>query len=139
MKLVFSPTALLALLLIVLTGCAGPGLEHYRKFVVADKSKPILHRPTKGVRVTYVGVNGYLMESANATVLVDPYFTRIPPLTYLTSHHLQPNKVRIEWAMKQLPQHIDLILVTHAHPDHIYEQVGCIGLLPPVDNAVNRA
>src|ERR1041385_8269884 len=104
-------------LLLLLVGCAGPGLERYKNFVHADV--PVA--PESGVRVTYLGVNGYLLQSSDATVLVDPYFSRIPLGAYLTSHHLEPDMERVAWGMRHLPMRVDLILVTHAHPDHLFD------------------
>ena len=112
--------AFCASLLLGLTGCVKSGLEPYKNLVRADVPVP----PSAGVRVTYLGVNGYLLQSADATVLVDPYFTRIPPLTYLTSSHLVPDDERIRWGLRQVLRpsaHVDLILVTHAHPDHLFD------------------
>ena len=111
---------LCASLLLGLTGCVKSGLENYKNLVRADVPVP----PSAGVRVTYLGVNGYLLQSADATVLVDPYFTRIPPVPYLTSSHLVPDDERIRWGLRQVlgpSAHVDLILVTHAHPDHIFD------------------
>src|SRR5256885_1663094 len=104
-------------LLFLVAGCAGPGLERYKNLVRWD----VPAAPESDVRVTYLGVNGYLLQSADATVLVDPYFSRIPLGTFLTSHHLEPNMERVAWGMRHLPRHVDLILVTHSHPDHLFD------------------
>ena len=49
--------------------------DSYRALVVSDPdpSKPL---PARGVRVTYLGTNAYLLESRGSTILVDPYFSR---------------------------------------------------------------
>src|SRR5215217_6011795 len=51
--------------------CAG--LRPYSQLVVADPSG----QTRKGVRVTYLGTNGYQFEFAGHAFLVDPYFSRV--------------------------------------------------------------
>jgi L-ascorbate metabolism protein UlaG (beta-lactamase superfamily) len=99
------------------SGCAGPGLVPYKDLIVAD----VPERPSSGVRVTYLGVNGYLLQSHDATVLVDPYFSRVSAGRYLFSRNLQPDEERIRWGERYLPSHVDLILVTHGHCDHLFD------------------
>lgn len=98
------------------TGCAGPGIGKFKDTVVADV--PV--SPDSGVRVTYLGVNGYLLQSNDATVLVDPFFSRPPLRNYLVGE-VTPNKSRIDWAMRSFPATVDLILVTHGHIDHLLD------------------
>jgi L-ascorbate metabolism protein UlaG (beta-lactamase superfamily) len=109
-------TLLLAACLGFLTSCAGPGIGKYKDAVVADV--PV--SPESGVRVTYLGVNGYLLQSSEATVLVDPFFSR-PPLRRYLSGEVKPDKSRIDWAMRSFPATVDLILVTHGHIDHLLD------------------
>src|SRR5215210_3913454 len=58
----------------ILCGCAGSSFGPQKDLLVSD---PPPASDTTGVRVTYLGTNGYLLESRNTVVLVDPYFTRI--------------------------------------------------------------
>ncbi|HSI62219.1 MAG TPA: MBL fold metallo-hydrolase, partial [Candidatus Saccharimonadia bacterium] len=101
----------------LLAGCAGPGIGKYKDVVVAD----VPTSPESGVRVTYLGVNGYLLQSADATVLVDPFFSRPPASTYVFAGEVKPDKSRIDWAMRSFPATVDLILVTHGHIDHLLD------------------
>ncbi|RBP48236.1 L-ascorbate metabolism protein UlaG (beta-lactamase superfamily) [Roseimicrobium gellanilyticum] len=109
-------TLLLAACFGFLTNCAGPGIGKYKDAVVADV--PV--SPESGVRVTYLGVNGYLLQSSDATVLVDPFFSRPPLRNYLVGE-VKPNKDRIDWGMRSFPATVDLILVTHGHIDHLLD------------------
>jgi L-ascorbate metabolism protein UlaG (beta-lactamase superfamily) len=109
-------TLSLAACLGLATSCAGPGIGKYKDAVVADV--PV--SPESGVRVTYLGVNGYLLQSSDATVLVDPFFSR-PPLRKYLSGEVKPDKSRIDWAMRSFPATVDLILVTHGHIDHLLD------------------
>jgi L-ascorbate metabolism protein UlaG (beta-lactamase superfamily) len=109
-----------SLLLACLCQCTGPGLKKYRDFVPGDATSSSA-LPASGVRVTYLGVNGYLLQSRDATVLVDPFFSRMPATSYVFSRNLKPNEGRVNWGMRQLPARADLILVTHGHPDHLFD------------------
>ena len=72
-----------------------------------DAPAPAPPRHTRdGVRVSYHGHACVLIESAEATVLVDP--------TFATATEGTP--ARRSYA--HLPEHIDLVLITHAHADH---------------------
>jgi L-ascorbate metabolism protein UlaG (beta-lactamase superfamily) len=99
--------------------CTTDRFERYH--ITADE----LPRPGSGVRITYLGTSGFLLESRDATVLVDPYFTRIGFVDYFTKPAL-PNEARINWAFERLPQRArrpDLVLVTHGHVDHALDAV----------------
>lgn len=104
-------------LLALLCQCAGPGLERYPGAVVAD----VPSAPTSGVRITYLGVNGYLLQSRDATVVVDPFFSRMPLRKYFLDRNVQPDAKRVAWGLQRLPAHVDLILVTHGHCDHLLD------------------
>jgi Predicted Zn-dependent hydrolases of the beta-lactamase fold len=51
----------------------GAGLDHYAQLVVNDSRAT----PRDGVRVTYLGTNGYQFEFKGHALLVDPYFSRV--------------------------------------------------------------
>src|SRR5262245_38988552 len=74
----FCARAMSALLLFGLwaASAACAGLDRYPELLVTD------HRwspepPKQGVRVTYLGTNGYLLESRETALLIDPYFSRV--------------------------------------------------------------
>ena len=128
----------------------GAGLDHYRQFVVNDSRA----MPREGVRVTYLGTNGYQFEFKGHALLVDPYFSRVDLLSVALGSQIQPNASRINDGLRQLAQahawssafrrhgiapesrvnaelrtsytpKVDAILVTHGHFDHLLD-------VPPV-------
>lgn len=102
--------------------CAIAGLQRYADLVVADSS----HRQASanagpGVRVTYLGTNGYQLETGNHALLIDPYFSRVGLMSTLFGQHLRPNEQRIAAGMRHVRENVDIILVTHAHIDHLFD------------------
>lgn len=97
-------------------GCSTPKPD--RSLFVSDAGP---RADSDGVRITYLGVNGYLFESGAGVVLVDPFFTRPPLSTILLNRGLAPDSQRIDEALATLPETIDLILVTHGHYDHLLD------------------
>src|SRR6266571_9568952 len=94
------------LLISAQTLCAG--LERYSQLVVADLS------PAKstggGIRVTYLGTNGFEFESGTHALLVDPYFSRINFSRVALGLPVQPNVHRIYEAMTHLARKVDAIV-----------------------------
>jgi L-ascorbate metabolism protein UlaG (beta-lactamase superfamily) len=109
------------LLLLGLTAQAlGGGLESYRHLVVAD----VPGQARDGVRVTYLGTNGYKLEFRGHALLVDPYFSRVDLLSVAVGSHIQPNLSRIDDGLRHLASgncRMDAILVTHGHFDHVLD------------------
>jgi L-ascorbate metabolism protein UlaG (beta-lactamase superfamily) len=95
------------------------GLEHYSQFVVRDAAAKTLS--PDGVRVTYLGTNGYQFQSAEHALLVDPYFSRVNLSSIVLGARIQPDTDRIEEALKKLAPKADAILVTHGHFDHLLD------------------
>jgi len=109
-----------ALFLLLLT--AAPlfaSLERYQKFVVTNP--PGTQPRHDGVRITYLGTNGYQFETNGHVLLVDPYFSRVSMSDMLFAGSVQPNEERIAEAMKHLAAKADAVLVTHAHIDHLFD------------------
>ena len=101
-----------------LVPAAHAGLERYQDLVLADGN---LHSglPKQGVRVTYLGTNAYLLESRSATLLVDPYFSRMSLLRVALNLRALPKRDLIE---RYLPvRQIDAVIVTHGHIDHLLD------------------
>ena len=96
------------------------GLASYAQFVVSDPGAA----SRDGVRVTYLGTNGYQFESRGHALLVDPYFSRVDLLSVALGSSIQPNASRINDGLHHLAQtlpNVDAILVTHGHFDHLLD------------------
>ena len=107
------------LLLLFLTAhCTAAGLDRYRDLVVADAAR---EQSQRGIRITYLGTNGYQFEVGNHALLVDPYFSRIEMSAMIFRSSIRPDMQRIEGAMKRLASKADAIVVTHGHVDHLFD------------------
>src|SRR6266513_1200415 len=98
----------------------GGGLGSYPYLVVADS--PGAARD--GVRVTYLGTNGYQFEFKGHALLVDPYFSRVDLLSVALGLRIQPNAARINDGLGHVASgncRTDAILVTHGHFDHLLD------------------
>ena len=95
----------------------GAGLGSYSHLVVSDSAA----RPRDGVRVIYLGINGYQFEFKGHALLVDPYFSRVDLLSVALGSRIQPNAARINDGLSHLAPKADAILVTHGHFDHLLD------------------
>jgi len=103
------------------------GLEKYSQFVKADPAPTLAAPPRHGVRITYLGTNGYLIESRDTVLLVDPYFSRQSlSRTALRLEPVRETNLINRWT-RDHPK-IDAVLVTHGHIDHLYD-------VPPIARA----
>jgi len=105
------------LLLVLSANAFGAGLDRYSQLVMSDSGA----NPRNGVRVTYLGTNGYQFEFKNHALLVDPYFSRVDILSVALGARIQPNSSRIADSMRHLAPKVDGILVTHGHFDHLLD------------------
>jgi L-ascorbate metabolism protein UlaG (beta-lactamase superfamily) len=92
------------------------GWADYHAYVQADQTR--IHG---GIRVTYLGVNGYQFECEGHALLVDPYFSRLSAATFLLNRPVEPDAARIDAGMKAVRPRVDAVLVTHAHIDHLLD------------------
>jgi L-ascorbate metabolism protein UlaG (beta-lactamase superfamily) len=105
------------LLLILCTRAFGAGLTPYAKLVASDSRLSW----NNGVRVTYLGTNGYQFTFKGHALLVDPYFSRVDLLSVALGSRIQPNTSRINDGMGHIAPQVDAILVTHGHFDHLLD------------------
>jgi L-ascorbate metabolism protein UlaG (beta-lactamase superfamily) len=106
-----------SLLLILTTQAFGAGLDRYASLVVSDSGA----KTPNGIRVTYLGTNGYQFESKGHALLVDPYFSRVDLLSVALGSRIQSNSSRINDGLAHLARSVDAILVTHGHFDHLLD------------------
>jgi L-ascorbate metabolism protein UlaG (beta-lactamase superfamily) len=95
----------------------GGGLGSYQYVIVTDSPGAARN----GVRVTYLGTNGYQFEFKGRALLVDPYFSRVDLLSVAVGSRIQPDIPRINQGMQHLASKLDAILVTHGHFDHLLD------------------
>ena len=95
----------------------GTGLGSYTELVVSDSATS----PRSGVRVIYLGTNGYQLEFKGHALLIDPYFSRVDLLSVAVGSRIQPDISRIADGMRHLTPRVDAILVTHGHFDHLLD------------------
>lgn len=106
--------------LILFAQLAYAGLEKYPSLIVADKD-PASSPPTDSIRVTYLGVNGFQFETDGHALLVDPYFTRVGLWAGALNERIRSNPDRVSEGLQHVCPHVDAVLVTHAHFDHLLD------------------
>jgi len=67
-----------------------------------------------GARLTWLGTAGFIIESRETTLLVDPFLTR-PSLTHIT-RKIIPDDLAIA---RHVPRKVDAVLCGHSHYDHV--------------------
>jgi L-ascorbate metabolism protein UlaG (beta-lactamase superfamily) len=99
------------------TQVLGAGLSSYADLIARDSGTT----PRDGVRVTYLGTNGYQFEFDGHALLVDPYFSRVDLLSIALGSRLQPDLPRVAEGMRHIAPTAEAVLVTHGHFDHLLD------------------
>lgn len=95
---------------------SGPAIRHAPDEIARQPvAVTRLHQPVDGLRVTWLGHSTVLIEIDGFRVLTDPVFSeRASPFSWLGPKRLTP----LPMDPAQLP-HIDAVLISHNHHDHL--------------------
>ena len=110
---------LLSCFLSLLPSASRAGLASYSDLVVADSPNESI--PPDGIRITYLGVNGYQFEAGRHALLIDPYFTRVGLWSVATQQPIAPSPDRVAAGLAHVNPRVEAILVTHGHFDHLLD------------------
>lgn len=111
--------AVLFLLLVWFAPIAAAESISSSPLLVADAKPGSL--PARGIKITYLGTNGYLLESRDTTIVVDPYFTRVPLWRVALGLRMETSDEARGLMKRHCLRKVDGILVTHAHFDHLLD------------------
>ncbi len=104
------------------TNCAHR-LSTYEDLLVGGLAGTTSGEKSNSVKITYLGTNGYLIQSGETSVVVDPYFTRVGLRSTILNAAMTPSRQAIDYATERagFPSRVDVWLVTHSHMDHLFD------------------
>lgn len=94
---------------------------HAYKDLLEGEPAPLARRaPADELAVTYLGVNGYLLQSGSTAIVVDPFFSRVPmrDVVFKAEATSRPEDLDYGITESALPAKVDAFLITHSHFDH---------------------
>jgi len=71
-----------------------------------------------GLAVTWLGVSGYLLSFEGASLIIDPYLSRVPLRALLLRRTALPDRTAIDRYLPNEPGEVAGVLVGHTHFDH---------------------
>jgi len=107
---------------VVFVGCSNR-MAAYSDLLVGEPAVDVSPPHRGEVKVNYLGTNGYLFCSHDSTIVVDPYFSRIPIRPIALNAPISPAPELINYATTRaaFPKRVDAWLITHSHFDHLFD------------------
>ncbi|MEP2777007.1 MAG: MBL fold metallo-hydrolase [Luteolibacter sp.] len=98
-------------------------LDDYGYLLIGKPAGKMTRPSGHEVQITYLGTNGYIVRSHDTTIVIDPYFTRMPMRAIVLNSRVEPSYPEIRKAAHHagLAKKVDGFLVTHAHFDHHFD------------------
>jgi L-ascorbate metabolism protein UlaG (beta-lactamase superfamily) len=97
----------------------GLSFSLFPRFEPRAELRPLAPAPpaSDALRIRWLGTAGHVIESSRTTILIDPYLTRSPIRTLVTSR-LVPDEEAIRAVV---PARVDAVLCGHSHFDHLLD------------------
>jgi L-ascorbate metabolism protein UlaG (beta-lactamase superfamily) len=95
-------------------------LNSYEDLLHGDPATLAQRAPADELAITYLGVNGYLLQSGDTAILVDPYFSRVTmrDVIFKAEAGSRPEDLAYGITEGAIPHQVDAFLITHSHFDH---------------------
>ena len=115
------------ILLFYITSCTGVRqAKKLSNYIVKDYHEVKLSDGGKSIKINYIGCGGFLIEDNQSSIMIDPYFSNLSPLSSILFKKLKTDTCLIDsFFQKKFNNHIDTegriksIIVGHSHYDHL--------------------